>query len=247
VEGDLYFPLCNITIEGDPAVVTLEQIQQGGPIDVVPNLPEMKNIGDKRELLKGRVAAGDTYDFRTIEQIESRGEPVIKPLAEEEEEGNTIKWRRIAERESQPQVTVSTKEEGEEGSEEGLIVIEGNDRRLRASRRNSSSRLTATWFQVAHFGKTGRQYSSVRTTFTSDSTRCLRTSSKSFAGALMTNRIQGRTKRLPLQEERSQPRTRGASLSIMSGFYWGSFPRCDRASKASVRRIIQLASASKLR
>jgi hypothetical protein len=80
-EGDLYFPLCNITIEGDPEVVTLEQIQQGGPIDVVPNLPELKNVGAEREVFKGRESAGDTYDFRTLKQFDggSAAQPIIKP------------------------------------------------------------------------------------------------------------------------------------------------------------------------
>jgi hypothetical protein len=80
-EGDLYFPLCNITIEGDPEVVTLEQIQQGGPIDVVPNLPELKSVGDEREVFKGRESAGDTYDFRTLKQFDggAAAQPIIKP------------------------------------------------------------------------------------------------------------------------------------------------------------------------
>jgi hypothetical protein len=80
-EGDLYFPLCNITIEGDPEVVTLEQIQQGGPIDVVPNLPELKSVGAEREVFKGRESAGDTYDFRTLKQFDggAAAQPIIKP------------------------------------------------------------------------------------------------------------------------------------------------------------------------
>jgi hypothetical protein len=79
-EGDLYFPLCNITIEGDPEVVTLEQIQQGGPIDVVPNLPELRSVGEKREVFKSRESSGDTYDFRTLEQLEGTTDwlPIMK-------------------------------------------------------------------------------------------------------------------------------------------------------------------------
>lgn len=127
-EGDLYFPLCNVTIEGDPAVVTLEQIQQGGPLNVTPNLPEIKNVGGKREVFKARVPAGDTYDFRTLEQLEGDGEPVIKdldpgdpeadPPVPAEEEGDTLKFRRVAQRATSPQVTV--KDGGD------VIRVEGN-------------------------------------------------------------------------------------------------------------------------
>jgi hypothetical protein len=102
VEGDLYFPLCNITIGGDPEVVTLEQIQQGGPIVVTPNLPELKNIGGEREVFAGRAAAGDTYDLRTLEQlIVEGGAEIIKPLGESEEEGDTIPFRSIVKNNSE--------------------------------------------------------------------------------------------------------------------------------------------------
>ena len=96
VEGDLYFPIADIEIAGDPEVVTITQIQQGGPIVVVPNLPELKNIGGEREVFAGRTAAGDTYDLRTLEQlIVEGGAEIIKPLGESEEEGDTIPFRNI--------------------------------------------------------------------------------------------------------------------------------------------------------
>jgi hypothetical protein len=116
--GDLYFPLCNITIEGDPEVVTLEQVQQGGPIDVVPNLPELKNVGDEREVFKGRESAGDTYDFRTLKQIEpdAYGFAIIKPEPENETEANeleTIDFKFITQREEDAQVQVEDVGDGE--------------------------------------------------------------------------------------------------------------------------------------
>ena len=96
VEGDLYFPIADIEIAGDPEVVTITQIQQGGPIVVVPNLPELKNIGGEREVFKERAAAGDTYDLRTLEQlIVEDGAEIIRPLGESEEEGDTIPFRNI--------------------------------------------------------------------------------------------------------------------------------------------------------
>jgi hypothetical protein len=125
-EGDLYFPLCNITIEGDPEVVTLEQIQQGGPIDVVPNLPELKNVGEEREVFKGRESAGDTYDFRTLKQIEpdAYGLPIIKPEPENETDANeleTIDFKFITQREEDAQVQLEDLDDGEG------ILIKGND------------------------------------------------------------------------------------------------------------------------
>jgi hypothetical protein len=102
VEGDLYFPIADIEIEGDPEVVTITQIQQGGPIVVVPNLPELKNIGGEREVFAGRTAAGDTYDLRTLEQLTVEGgAEIIKPLGESEEEGDTIPFRAIVKNNSE--------------------------------------------------------------------------------------------------------------------------------------------------
>jgi hypothetical protein len=116
VEGDLYFPIADIEIAGDPEVVTITQIQQGGPIVVVSNLPELKNIGEGYEVFAGREASGDTYDFRKLEQLEGSGEPLIR---DDDPVGDSIPFRRVAGRPSQAQVTVS-------GSDEDIIVIEGN-------------------------------------------------------------------------------------------------------------------------
>jgi hypothetical protein len=116
VEGDLYFPIADIEIAGDPEVVTVTQIQQGGPIVVVPNLPELKNIGEGYEVFAGREASGDTYDFRKLEQLEGSGEPLIR---DDDPVGDSIPFRRVAGKPSQAQVTVS-------GSDADIIVIEGN-------------------------------------------------------------------------------------------------------------------------
>jgi hypothetical protein len=124
--GDLYFPLCNITIEGDPEVVTLEQIQQGGPIDVVPNLPELKNVGEEREVFKGRESAGDTYDFRTLKQVEPDpdGLAIIKPEPEDDTEAGeleTIDFKFITQKATLPQVQIEDVDDGEG------IRVKGND------------------------------------------------------------------------------------------------------------------------
>lgn len=124
--GDLFFPLCNITIEGDPAVVTLEQIQQGGPIDVVPNLPEMRNVGDKREVFKTRESAGDTYDFRTLEQLEGASDwfPIMKAEPEDPGEADdleTIQWKYLTQRATEAQVQLEDVDDG------NGIRVKGND------------------------------------------------------------------------------------------------------------------------
>jgi hypothetical protein len=116
VEGDLYFPIADIEIAGDPEVATVNQIQQGGPIVVVPNLPELNNIGEGYEVFAGREASGDTYDFRKLEQLEGSGEPLIR---DDDPVGDSIPFRRVAGKPSQAQVTVS-------GSDADIIVIEGN-------------------------------------------------------------------------------------------------------------------------
>lgn len=123
-EGDLYFPLCNITIEGSPEVITLEQIQQGGPIDVVPNLPELRSVGEEREVFKGRESSGDTYDFRTLKQFDggSASQPIIKPEpAEDPESLEVIEFKYLTQRGSDPQVQIVDVASGEG------IRIQGND------------------------------------------------------------------------------------------------------------------------
>lgn len=117
VDGDLYLPIAKIEISGDPLVVTITQIQQGGPINVVPNLPEHKNVGGKFEVSQGRVAAGDTYNFRTLEQLSGVGEEIIKGSGTGT--GDTIPFRRIAQRATSPQVRV-----GEIDAD--IIKVEGN-------------------------------------------------------------------------------------------------------------------------
>jgi len=94
ITGDLYLPIADVSITGSPVVVTITQVQQGGPIVVTPNLPELKNIGSKRELVSARTPAGDTYDIRTLEQLITSGAAeIIKPLVGAE--GNTIPFRNI--------------------------------------------------------------------------------------------------------------------------------------------------------
>jgi hypothetical protein len=108
-----------------------------GEIDFLPNLAEIENIGEKREWYKGLRDADTVYEFRTAEQIEGRGEAIIKPLSaatpgdseavppipatQAENEGETIKWKRIAERGSSPQIHVTTEDDG------SVVEIKGND------------------------------------------------------------------------------------------------------------------------
>jgi hypothetical protein len=125
-EGDLYFPLANITITGDPAVVTIEQIQQGGPLNVTPNLPELLSVGGEREVFKERVPAGDRYEFRTLRQLDggAAGLPIIKPEPSDPSEADaleTIDFKYITERGTSPQVQIEDVAGG------NGIRVKGND------------------------------------------------------------------------------------------------------------------------
>jgi hypothetical protein len=117
ITGDLYLPIADVSISGSPVVVTITQVQQGGPIVVTPNLPEIKNVGGKFEISKGRISSGDTYDLRTLEQLTGVGEELIKGTAPGT--GDTIPFRRIAERASSPQVRVGQ-------ISDDIIKVEGN-------------------------------------------------------------------------------------------------------------------------
>ena len=117
VTGDLYLPIADVSISGSPAVVTITQVQQGGPIVVTPNLPEIKNVGGKFEVSKGRISSGDTYDLRTLEQLSGVGEELIKGTTPGT--GDTIPFRRIAERATSPQVRVGQ-------ISDDIIKVEGN-------------------------------------------------------------------------------------------------------------------------
>jgi hypothetical protein len=132
-EGSLRYPLAKFEALGDELIAT--QLQQGGPILVQPTLWEGENIGGHRELYKERQTAGDYYEFRTLEQLEtddSEAEgsltpvPVLKPKPDGGEE-DTIKVRFISKR-----PTESDSEGGEaqikvEETEGGDgIIVKGN-------------------------------------------------------------------------------------------------------------------------
>ena len=130
-EGDYYFLLLETESNGATTPAPRAKRRITGNREMPNQLIEITNIGGKRELYQGYlVGPDDKHELRTIEQLESRGEPVIKPLGEgdaeatppvpPEEEGETIKWKTIAERATSPQIRVATKENGD------AIVIEGN-------------------------------------------------------------------------------------------------------------------------
>jgi len=130
-EGDYYFLLLETESNGATTPAPRAKRRITGNREMPNQLIEIANIGGKRELYQGYlVGPDDKHELRTIEQLESRGEPVIKPLGEgdaeatppvpPEEEGETIKWKTIAERATSPQIRVATKENGD------AIVIEGN-------------------------------------------------------------------------------------------------------------------------
>lgn len=93
----------------------------------LPNqLVEIENLGDLgdsnvRPLYEGYdPGPEDKHKLRTLKQLAVRGEPIIKPLDDGEQEGDSIPFKSIAERATGPQVRVTTEEGGE------VIKVEGN-------------------------------------------------------------------------------------------------------------------------
>lgn len=104
VEGEYFYRLALFEElplpEGSPPgaipQLVVAEIFHEGPLYHSPHLPELKNIGGHREVFDRRVPETDAYDLRTLEQLVSgEGVAIIRPLEEEEEEGDTIPFRCI--------------------------------------------------------------------------------------------------------------------------------------------------------
>lgn len=121
-EGDYYFLLLETESNGATPTPAPRVVRRLTGNREMPNqLIEITNIGGKRELYQGYLPGpDDKHELRTIEQIDARGEPVIKPLATNEEEGETIKWKRVADIGSGAQINVSTVSNGD------VIEVRGN-------------------------------------------------------------------------------------------------------------------------
>lgn len=141
-DGVYYYPIAKIKKlqfpndnDGIYYQYVAEQLWTGS-INVSPNLIEIENVGAKREVFKTLRVDDSVYEFRTLEQLEGRGVTIIKPLsgattadpeadppvpgAPAEVDGDTIKWKRIAERVSSPQITVTDEDDG------AVVQIKGN-------------------------------------------------------------------------------------------------------------------------
>jgi hypothetical protein len=96
-EGDYFFLICETESNGatpTPAPRVVRRIT--GNRELPNQLIEIANIGDKREWYQGyKVGPDDKHEFRTAEQLDGGGAPIIKPLEDDEEEGDTIKWRDV--------------------------------------------------------------------------------------------------------------------------------------------------------
>lgn len=118
--GEYYFLLLQTEGNGGTPEAPRAVRRFTGNVELRNQLIEITNIGGKRELYKGYlVGPDDKHELRTIEQIDADGEPVIKPLAEDEEEGETIKWKTIKEGDL-AQINVRSDESGDS------IIVEGN-------------------------------------------------------------------------------------------------------------------------
>jgi hypothetical protein len=132
-EGDYFFLILETEGDGGDPERPIIRRRITGNRQLPNQLIEITNIGGKRELYQGYLPGpDDKHEFRTLEQLEGDGEPIIKgldagdpgadPPVPAEEEGPTIKWRRIAERATSPQIQV--KDGG------NVIRIEGNGNNL---------------------------------------------------------------------------------------------------------------------
>jgi len=66
-DGVYYYPLAKLDIDGgDPEIVSVEQVQQGGPIIHTPPLWMGENIGGGANIWKDRDTSANTYRFRSV-------------------------------------------------------------------------------------------------------------------------------------------------------------------------------------
>lgn len=130
-EGDYYFLLLETeSNEATPTPAPRAKRRITGNRNLPNQLVEIANTGDGREIYKGYSAGpDDKHEFRSLKQLEGRGEPIIKaldpgdaeadPPVPAEEEGDVIPFKMIAERATQPQVRVTA--DGDD-----IVQIEGN-------------------------------------------------------------------------------------------------------------------------
>lgn len=114
--GEYHFLLATTATVGGRLTIT-KRIT--GNVFMPNQLVEIKNVGNEREIYQEYDKASDSHRLRTLKQLSGRGEAIIRPLGAEEE-GDTIPFRRIAERDTedaQIQVVV-------EGTDR--VVIQGN-------------------------------------------------------------------------------------------------------------------------
>jgi hypothetical protein len=120
-EGDYFFLILETEGDGGDPERPIIRRRITGNRQLPNQLIEITNIGGKRELYQGYLPGpDDKHEFRTIEQIDARGEPIIKPLKTGEEEGETIKWKRVADIGSGAQINVSSVADGD------VIEVRGN-------------------------------------------------------------------------------------------------------------------------
>jgi hypothetical protein len=119
-EGDYFFLILQTEGDGGTPEKPRAVRRLTGNRELPNQLVEIANIGGKREIYKGYTAGpDDKHEVRSLEQLEGEGEPIIKPLGEGEEEGDTLPFKMIAEGERH-QVTVRTNAGGD------AVVVEGN-------------------------------------------------------------------------------------------------------------------------
>ena len=79
-DGIYFYPIATLEVDDDD-IATVKQVQQGGPIVHDPLLWSGENVGDGKEIYKGRDTPTNRYQFRTIRERASS--PQIRVKLEE--------------------------------------------------------------------------------------------------------------------------------------------------------------------
>lgn len=134
-EGDYFFLLLETESNGatpTPAPRVKRRITGNR---YLPNqMVKIKNIGGEREVYKGyNVGPADDHDFRTLKNLEARGEPIIKELEVGQDEEDTLPFRRIDGRATQRQISVTNQGDVIQVEGNGYYTTEGNVRKFSIS------------------------------------------------------------------------------------------------------------------
>lgn len=104
--GEYWYRIANISITGDPEKVEVSYYHLGSEVTHTPTLWEGVNVGGGEfEVFESRDSGADNYRFRTLKNLGGDGQVIIKGSGEGGA-GETIDFKRIAPRVTNPQIKV---------------------------------------------------------------------------------------------------------------------------------------------